>query len=134
MTFPAARPTTYKGIRMRSRLEARVAAVIDEDWDCEWWYEPNAFADESGQYLPDFLVRFPGNPIAYYFEVKPTVEAAEAVIPRMEIIWSSDPDATLGIIVPNADAAGELVGRFLAFGRDRVWYELPSDGPSRVVK
>jgi hypothetical protein len=48
-----ARPTTYNGIEMRSRLEARVAAWLD-DVGIPWEYEPRAFASAQGQYLPDF--------------------------------------------------------------------------------
>lgn len=52
-----ARPTTYKGIAMRSRLEARVAAWLDS-LGIRWTYEPHAFASEKGQYLPDFELHF----------------------------------------------------------------------------
>lgn len=50
-----ARPTTYRGIAMRSRLEARFAAFLDH---ClvDWSYEPRAFRASAGEYLPDFQV------------------------------------------------------------------------------
>lgn len=48
-----ARPTVYKGIQMRSRLEAGFAAWLDRE-HLTWEYEPCAFATEAGQYLPDF--------------------------------------------------------------------------------
>ena len=49
------RPTVYRGVQMRSRLEARYAAAMDYlGW--EWIYEPGAFASQDGQYLPDFKV------------------------------------------------------------------------------
>lgn len=51
-----ARPTTYKGVKMRSRLEAGYAQWLDR-WDFTWEYEPECFASERWQYLPDFLVR-----------------------------------------------------------------------------
>ena len=59
-----ARPTLYKGVRMRSRLEALYAAWLDNYRDAEWpdepfwkWsYEPMAFGSPDGQYLPDFFV------------------------------------------------------------------------------
>lgn len=96
MNIPA-RPTTYKGIRMRSRLEARVAASLDAE-GLPWEYEPRAFANEHGQYLPDFLL-LPHNARAerIYLEVKPTIESALAVMERMQIIWDSEPDAVLAI-------------------------------------
>lgn len=48
-----ARPTLYKGIQMRSRLEADYAAHLDSD-GTPWEYEPTCFANERGQWLPDF--------------------------------------------------------------------------------
>ena len=53
MTKHKPRPTVYKGIQMRSRLEAGFAAWLDGRF-IKWHYEPCAFADERGQYLPDF--------------------------------------------------------------------------------
>ena len=49
-----AQPTTYKGIVMRSRLEADWAATLDQ-LAIEWLYEPQLLRLPSGQrYLPDF--------------------------------------------------------------------------------
>jgi hypothetical protein len=49
-----AQPTTYKGIAMRSRLEADWAATLDEH-GIEWLYEPQLVKLPSGRrYLPDF--------------------------------------------------------------------------------
>lgn len=94
-----ARPTTYKGIRMRSRLEARVAAGLDSSADgAPWKYEPRAFANEHGQYLPDFEIEGLARPT--FLEVKPTIDAALGVLERMQIIWDSLPNATLWILVP----------------------------------
>lgn len=110
-----ARPTTYRGIQMRSRLEARYAAMLDDS--AMWWeYEPRAFASQSGQYLPDFYLPAVGKRTTdIYIEVKPTMEKAWEVIPRMQIIWESDPEAELVIFV----AQGELV--LTATGTDRTW-------------
>src|SRR5262245_46645920 len=69
-----ARPTIYNGIQMRSRLEARIAAVLD-GMGAEWAYEPQAFASNNGQYLPDFLIKSPAQ--EFYIEVRPTKEIAE---------------------------------------------------------
>lgn len=49
----AARPTTHRGIAMRSRLEAGFAAWLDSV-RLDWTYEPQCYASELGQYLPDF--------------------------------------------------------------------------------
>lgn len=47
--------TEYRGYRFRSRLEARVAAMLDFiGW--EWEYEPEGFELASGRYLPDFAL------------------------------------------------------------------------------
>ena len=77
MTRPMkGRKTVYKGITMRSRLEAGFAAWLDSK-HFDWAYEPCAFASENGQYLPDF--RLPGVFVAWreqplstvYVETKP---------------------------------------------------------------
>lgn len=101
-----ARPTVYKGIHMRSRLEATYAAIMDNDGFC-WEFEPECFADETGQYLPDFLRWDPENPPTgtrgEYVEVKPSAApgpATREVLRRMEIIWSSKPDALLTLWTP----------------------------------
>lgn len=92
MTMIPARPTTYRGIQMRSRLEALYAAAMDAN-GVTWEYEPRAFANERGQYLPDFLVI--DGPLRYYVEVRPTVERGLLAPERMAIIWDSEPDAEL---------------------------------------
>lgn len=47
-------PTTYKGIRMRSKLETEWAQWFDE-YGIIWAYEPEGFALPNGiAYLPDF--------------------------------------------------------------------------------
>lgn len=70
------RPTTYKGIKMRSRLEAGYAQWLDLA-ELKWEYEPQCFASEKGQYLPDFVIHdlsvsWEPAPITAYVEVKPT--------------------------------------------------------------
>jgi hypothetical protein len=69
-----ARPTTYKGIEMRSRLEAGYAQWLDTV-NITWEYEPTCFGSDRGQYLPDFQlrdVRIVGvGPCDFYVECKP---------------------------------------------------------------
>lgn len=90
VTSLRARPTTYKGIKMRSRLEALYAEHLDNVMQVAWQYEPECFAAPSGQYLPDFRV---GQDI--YIEVKPpSADHAEA-LRKMHIILESQPDAWL---------------------------------------
>ena len=104
-TAMQARPTLYKGIQMRSRMEAEFAAFLD--WSCEnrltggrWEYEPMCFASERGQYLPDFLLVWEGpvGPIRVYTEVKPFVNDFRSITDRMEIIWESEPAAVLQLV------------------------------------
>lgn len=60
-------PTTYRGVRFRSRLEAKWAAFFDGlEWP--WSYEP---IDLKG-YIPDFVLLFP-DPLLV--EVKPVFQA-----------------------------------------------------------
>ena len=75
------RPTTYNGIKMRSRLEAHYAQHLDA-FGLSWKYEPGTFADQSGQYLPDFLVTdSSGNRV--FVEVKPTDDQARGAVERL---------------------------------------------------
>ena len=52
----APRPTTYKGISMRSRLEADVAKRLDKQ-AIRWKYEPGRYQDQDNTYLPDFEIQ-----------------------------------------------------------------------------
>ena len=62
-------PTTYRGVRFRSRLEAKWAAFFDGlGWP--WEYEP---FDLNG-YIPDFVLPFDAGPLLV--EVKPDTDAA----------------------------------------------------------
>jgi hypothetical protein len=112
-----ARPTTYNGIKMRSRLEAGYAQWLD-GWDVEWTYEPQCFAAADGQYLPDFRLDGVVVPIrpgaAVYVEVKPSLASLDmdALWRRMSIIKGSDPDCVLLLQVPG--------GRGLVAGRSRI--------------
>lgn len=59
------KPTMYKGVQMRSKLESRVALVLDK-MNLKWKYEPKLFLLSSGiYYKPDF----------YLYELKTWVEA-----------------------------------------------------------
>lgn len=90
-----ARPTVYRGVQMRSRLEAQAAESFDRH-DVEWCYEPKAFGSPSGQYLPDFLV-WPGDPWQSFVEMKGVESLGHLgpVMARMEIIYESEPSAHL---------------------------------------
>lgn len=114
-----ARPTVYKGIQMRSRLEARMAQHLDE-LGFLWDYEPMVFASEGGQYLPDFgLYDEPDRPSKYliYAEVKPTVDHAYRAMAQMQIIWESEPSANLGIWTGD--------GAVFFRTREKEWFQVP---------
>lgn len=114
-----ARPTVYKGIRMRSRLEALYAAGFDDD-GIPWEYEPECFADDTGQYLPDF--RFSG--VDDYLEVKGVVTDPIPIMTRMEIILSSRPDAHLQIDEGTPGEGRQWIGRRMNGGDWFVWIDL----------
>lgn len=111
----AARPTTYKGIRMRSRLEARYAAVLDAH-TLDWIYEPRAYANELGQYLPDFLLPASDVHKAMFIEVRPTLELGLLALSQMPVIWDSDPTCILMVAIPDIPLA------YMAWGDgSRTW-------------
>lgn len=60
-----AKPTTYKGVQFRSRLEARWAAFFDS-YEFQWVYEPVDLGGRS----PDFLLCHAFNDLV---EVKPII-------------------------------------------------------------
>lgn len=103
------RTTVYKGITMRSRLEAGFAAWLDE-CSFTWQYEPHAFAGARGQYLPDFRIdglHWVGvGDVRAYLEVKPagwwdkgSVEAWTSVL------FESDRDALFVVVCPGSRPA-----------------------------
>jgi hypothetical protein len=125
-----ARPTTYRGILMRSRLEAYFAAMLDGWPNATWEYEPECFAGPSNQWLPDFRVihREDGcDDVLEYVEVKPLVmidfpdfdtpedaaarrEATDAILRKMETAWLSvQAPASLSLYFVEADN-GEIGG------------------------
>jgi hypothetical protein len=85
------RPTIYKGIQMRSRLEALYAQSLDSG-GIEWEYEPQCFADEQGQYLPYFRVNH-----RWWVEVKPESADLHAALAKMHRILSTETDARLTV-------------------------------------
>jgi len=91
------KPTIYRDVEFKSRLEARWAVFFDYYHLMDGWqYEPKTFRLENGwEYTPDFFFQwssFPG-----LLEVKPTIPSVEylrglfAFLPEMPI------QLTLGI-------------------------------------
>lgn len=113
MAALTARPTTYNGIPMRSRLEARVAADLDGQ-GLSWRYEPRAYASSAGQYLPDFEI-VTSKRFLVFLEVRPTIERALAATSRMQIILASEPAAALAVLVPEDGVM------LLSTWSDRTW-------------
>lgn len=118
MTQIKARPTTYKGIEMRSRLEAGFAQWLDR-WDASWTYEPKAFGGKRGQYLPDFLISgiqaSDGRLTHAYVEVKPppfweseNTEERLSMFKRMSAVFESEPDAVVLIASPSERTEGYI--------------------------
>lgn len=86
-------PTTYQGVRFRSKTEARYAAFFDEiGW--HWQYEPI----ELNGYLPDFLLNFEQGDLL--FEVKGSVEDVEAAKAKVEASgWVGEAVVAPGAII-----------------------------------
>lgn len=99
-------PCTYKGVKMRSRLEATWAAVLD-NYGIEWVYEPEGYELSDGTlYLPDFYL-----PRAnMIFEVKGVMTEFDEHKIRQ---WVADAHRPAAIGFPD--------GRFKACSRD--WEE-----------
>ena len=144
------RPTIYKGIHMRSRLEASFAQWLDSWPFLHWEYEPCAFASEGGQYLPDF--RAEGFRATWldgyqrvYFEVKPSIfgwqpewDALTCTTPEMEraaeqesqlerkmlLIAQSDPTALLVIARQRKEGFADFM-QVVSFEEDGEPYTEP---------
>lgn len=135
-----ARPTTYNGIAMRSRLEARYAAWLDAR-KYRWEYEPMCFANEHGQYLPDFVIHdvtfLTPKLVDVYVEVKPIAmsnDRLDDLIRRQEAIWATHPHA---VIVIEVAATNQLVIRARFTNGDHFfeghWSYTTSGGPALYV-
>ncbi len=107
-------PVTYRGIQMRSDLEAKHAGLLDMSGRT-WRYEPERFYGKDDTYLPDFWVEMPDGG-SCYLELKGAPPDVPAVKKRMEIIWETQPDAFLCIIVAQNSRMWAAHG-----DGDRVW-------------
>ena len=69
--------TTYRGIRFRSRLEARWAVFFDE-LGLKWEYEKEGYdLGRSGRYLPDFFFPDQSRCRTMFVEIKPQLPVDE---------------------------------------------------------
>lgn len=104
-----ARPAEYRGVAMRSQLEADFAKHLDNNGLPGWTYEPRIYRGEADPgYLPDFQIG------SAFFEVKPTLAEVTEAARRMEVIWETNPDAVLVV------ACGEQC-RFYTAVKGRRW-------------
>ena len=130
-----ARPTLYKGIQMRSRLEADFAAFLDQS-GAEWEYEPICFAGPDGQWLPDFCVLQDEDLI--YFEIKPEslqAEQIDAVLTQMRVAWLTEPDAILQLVIwsyGDPRRSHTIMGFPPKGDTDLTWWHSEGAGESQV--
>lgn len=94
------KPTRYRKIKFRSRLEARWAVFLDHYFRIEEWiYEPceitvSTPAAITNKYTPDFHIRIEG--VNYYLEVKPSYPSLEYVSDLKEIAKLTRTPVVLG--------------------------------------
>lgn len=109
-----ARPTVYRGIQMRSRLEAKAARAFDRVG--AWWlYEPLCYANARTEYLPDFVVDSPVNVVDWFgrhwqtttfWEVKYSPQLGKAAaLTDMPVIWDGSARVPLIAWVPDTHQA-----------------------------
>lgn len=110
----AAIPTVYNGIRYRSRLEARWAAMFDQlGWEAI--YEPV----DLGTWSPDFQIRKAHGNASGLVEVKPITQFDAEIAQKMtDAVIASNFDGALLLlgIAPFIDRAGMSIG-WLGSGR-----------------
>lgn len=80
-------PTTYRGIKFRSKLEARWAVFLDH---CKivsaWKYEPTIINGPGFSYTPDFLIAIQS--FSWFLEVKP-IQAYDGYVDKLSKISNS---------------------------------------------
>lgn len=144
MAFPRrfpARRSVYRGIRMRSRLEANFARWLDQ-MGFTWAYEPQAFYGLGGNYLPDFGMKLwilgEARPRRAYVETKPTewpfyydakndvvdygrLAECDELYNRMAVVWESEPNALLLHESPAEEWTPMTVGVLERDRTGRLW-------------
>jgi hypothetical protein len=102
-------PTLYKGVMMRSRLEARWAAFFDAlRWS--WEYEP----DDLAGYIPDFVLGFEAGDVLV--EVKPRDEDLALAQSKIEVSgWEREAIVVVAAATPE-------IGSLMAYdGGELQW-------------
>ena len=126
------RSTLYRGIRMRSRLEASYAAHLDATIGPDKWeYEPVCFAGPDGQWLPDFRVDEPEGHA--YVELKPLIlrqspaEDIDKILCQMSVALLSDPQCILRLQFWDWEAS---TGDVVTLGADGHWSATSAASPT----
>lgn len=113
--FPLGIPTTYRGVRMRSRLEARWAAFFDAlGWP--WRYE---LIDLYG-YIPDFVIAWTPHVVV---EVKPSLSVEALLKHRRKLErsqWAGEA-MIVGAEPFEIDAANAILGAYGERGDGGSW-------------
>lgn len=133
-------PTTYRGVAMRSKTEARAAAMLD-GWGIPWAYEPDLFSIDfipGTGYRPDFKLWPDGTP-AWYLEIKPPVifrgggEPADEVdlrlaLAKLALIRFTEPAAvlTLWMVRPERTDRGTVLVSVAGSPLAAVWTSRPA--------
>jgi hypothetical protein len=91
--------TEYKGVKFRSKAEARWAVFFDT-LGIKWQYEPEGYTDGTKKYLPDFYLP----ELGWFLEVKGTgatfdtekVGLAVRATGKPLIVWRGEPTISWG--------------------------------------
>lgn len=125
----------YRGIKFRSRTEARWAVFLDE-MGIRWQYEAEGYELPSGWYLPDFWLP----DMLWFFEVKPdreqgTQKAQELsqTVMRNVAITNGPPDVSSGIGF-RAMVVDPVNHLFADVKGDVIPWRMSRDQPWRFVK
>ena len=114
-------PTTYRGIRFRSRLEAKWAAHADLDGSVRWKYEPIEFPG----WIPDFSWEFIGR------SDKPALVEVKPVYTLESFLTSADCLKMFDAVLANPLLANNFHGFFLlGVSPEHVWANRDFGGNS----
>lgn len=110
-------PTTYNGIRFRSRLEARWAAYFDLRGDIKWDYEPL----EMPGWIPDFSLH-----MTTLFD-RPSLAEVKPIFDIMQFVDSKDGDKVAKAFIKDSrsDQQGkQFYGFFILGNSPEYWWLL----------
>lgn len=116
--------TRYGGCRFRSRIEARWA-VFFTHMSIQWEYEPQGFHLPTGNYLPDFRLRFGDHYV--WWEVKGQKPNRD----EMELAWELYEETGSYVYIAHGDIPRDHreQSRVAAFGAVRArWFVTAGSG------